>query len=97
MAKPALPSSLGLRKIALIGATAPGLLDLRSTPVENVYPGVEIHANLIAGMLDHDIKQRPAYMRGAEVVLLLIGGLALAGLSAISLLARRKSSFCPMS
>jgi adenylate cyclase len=64
-------------KIALIGATAPGLLDLRSTPVENIYPGVEIHANLIAGMLDHDIKQEPAYMLGAEVVLLLIGGLAL--------------------
>jgi len=64
-------------KIALIGATAPGLLDLRSTPVDNVYPGVEIHANLIAGMLDHDIKQKPAYMLGAEVVLLLIGGLTL--------------------
>ena len=39
-------------KIALIGATAPGLFDLRSAPVANVYPGVEIHANLIAGMLD---------------------------------------------
>ncbi|HVC10947.1 MAG TPA: adenylate/guanylate cyclase domain-containing protein, partial [Burkholderiales bacterium] len=64
-------------KIALIGATAPGLLDLRSTPVDNVYPGVEIHANLIAGMLDHDIKQKPAYMLGAEVLLLLIGGLTL--------------------
>ncbi len=64
-------------KIALIGATAPGLLDLRSTPVDNVYPGVEIHANLIAGMLDHDIKQKPAYMLGAEVLLLLVGGLTL--------------------
>lgn len=64
-------------KIALVGATAPGLLDLRSTPVDSVYPGVEIHANLIAGMLDHDIKQQPAYMLGAEVMLLLIGGLAL--------------------
>ncbi len=64
-------------KIALVGATAPGLLDLRSTPVDSVYPGVEIHANLIAGMLDHDIKQQPAYMLGAEVVLLLLGGLTL--------------------
>jgi adenylate cyclase len=65
-------------KIALVGTSAPGLLDLRSTPVGSVYPGVEIHANLIAGMLDRSIKQRPPYMLGAEVILLLIGGVALA-------------------
>lgn len=65
-------------KIALVGTTAPGLLDLRSTPVDNVYPGVEVHANLIGGILDRTIKQRPPYMLGAEVVLLLIGGITLA-------------------
>jgi adenylate cyclase len=65
-------------KIALVGTTAPGLLDLRSTPVDNVYPGVEVHANLIAGMLDKNIKLKPPYMLGAEVVLLLIGGVSLA-------------------
>ena len=65
-------------KIALVGTTAPGLLDLRSTPVDNVYPGVEVHANLIAGMLDRNIKLKPPYMLGAEVVLLLVGGVALA-------------------
>jgi adenylate cyclase len=64
-------------KIALVGTTAPGLLDLRSTPVDNVFPGVEVHANLIAGILDKEIKLKPPYMLGAEVVLLLIGGLAL--------------------
>src|SRR5262249_30403241 len=64
-------------KIALIGATAPGLFDLRSSPVDNVYPGVEIHANLVAGMLDGRLKQKPPYMLGAEVVLLVIGGIAL--------------------
>ncbi|MGH8687003.1 MAG: CHASE2 domain-containing protein, partial [Burkholderiales bacterium] len=64
-------------KITLVGTTAPGLLDLRSTPVDNVYPGVEVHANLIAGMLDKDIKLKPPYMLGAEVLLLFIGGVAL--------------------
>ena len=64
-------------KIALIGTTAPGLLDLRATPVDNVYPGVEVHANLIAGMLDNRIKQKPPYMLGAEVILLVIGGVVL--------------------
>jgi len=65
-------------RIALVGATAPGLLDLRSTPVDSVYPGVEIHANLIAGILDRELKQKPRYVQGAEVVLLLVGGVALA-------------------
>jgi len=64
-------------KIALIGATAPGLFDLRSAPVANVFPGVEIHANLIAGMLDGKVKQKPPYMLGAEVVLLIFGGVVL--------------------
>jgi adenylate cyclase len=65
-------------RIAIVGTTAPGLLDLRSTPVDSVYPGVEIHANLIAGMLDREIKLKPPYMIGAEVVLLFIGGVVLA-------------------
>ncbi len=59
-------------KIVLVGTTAPGLLDLRATPVESVYPGVEIHANLIAGILDGMIKERPAWAGGAELVLLLV-------------------------
>ena len=65
-------------KVAIVGTTAPGLLDLRSTPVGGVYPGVEIHANLIAGMLDRNLKAKPPFMLGAEVVLLVIGGLVLA-------------------
>ena len=65
-------------KIVLVGTTAPGLLDLRSTPVDPVYPGVEVHANLISGMLDGNIKQRPPYVVGAELALLLASGLAMA-------------------
>lgn len=53
-------------KIVLMGATAAGILDLRTTPVQNVYPGVEIHANLISAMLDNSFKSRPTYMMGAE-------------------------------
>ncbi len=64
--------------IVLVGATAPGLLDLRSTPVAPVYPGVEIHANLIAGILDGTIKQRPSYVLGAEVLLLFLSGVVMA-------------------
>ena len=65
-------------KIALVGASAPGLLDLRATPVDRAYPGVEIHANLIAGMLDQNIKHTPPYAIGAEFVFVLLVGLAMA-------------------
>ncbi|MDP2240183.1 MAG: adenylate/guanylate cyclase domain-containing protein [Burkholderiales bacterium] len=65
-------------KIVLVGTTAPGLLDLRATPVDPVYPGVEIHANLITGMLDGNIKQKPSYVLGAEFMILLVSGLVMA-------------------
>lgn len=63
--------------IVLVGTTAPGLMDMRSTPVSAVYPGVEVHANMIAGVLDQNIKHQPAYVLGAEVLILLISGLTL--------------------
>ena len=65
-------------KIILVGTTAPGLMDLRATPVQNIYAGVEIHANVIAGILDNNIKQRPAYTQGAQFLQLLLAGLLLA-------------------
>ncbi len=63
--------------IVLVGTSAPGLMDMRSTPVGAVYPGVEIHANMVAGILDQNIKLKPAYVVGAEVVILLFSGLLL--------------------
>lgn len=65
-------------KIVLVGTTAAGLNDLRATPVQSAYPGVEVHANVIAGILDNNIKARPAYTLGAEFLQLLLTGLLLA-------------------
>ena len=65
-------------KIVLVGTSAPGLLDLRATPVDKVYPGVEVHANMIAGILDRNIKHKPPYVVGAEFILLLAAGLVMA-------------------
>ena len=62
-------------KIVLLGASAAGLLDLRSTPVGQRYIGVEAHANLISGLLDGTIKQQPAYSDGLELTLLFLLGL----------------------
>lgn len=38
-------------KIVLVGATEVGIFDLRTTPVEVNYPGVEVHATLIDNIL----------------------------------------------
>jgi adenylate cyclase len=64
-------------KVALVGTTAPGLRDQRATPVQKNYAGVEIHANLLAGMLEGKIKHKPLFMVGAEALLLLAGGAVL--------------------
>ena len=37
--------------LVLVGTTATGLYDLRATPVQSVYPGVEVHANILNGIL----------------------------------------------
>ncbi|MBU2600204.1 CHASE2 domain-containing protein [bacterium] len=39
-------------KIILVGASAPGLYDLSSTPFSPVYPGIEVHANIIYNILN---------------------------------------------
>jgi adenylate cyclase len=71
--------------IVLMGTTAPGLLDLRTVPIQTSYAGVELHANLIAGILDGNIKERPAYLLGLELLLLLgLGTLLVLALPALS-------------
>ena len=66
-------------KIVLVGATAQGLGDYRSTPVGAVFPGVEIRANTIQNLIDGDFIQRPGWMFVFDVALMLtLGGLLVA-------------------
>lgn len=74
----AIPAGQLKDKIVLMGTTAPGLQDLRVTPVSETYPGVEAHANVISGLLDGKVLVKPDYSMGYEVVILLISGLLLA-------------------
>ena len=60
--------------VALLGTTAPGLLDARATPVGNLYAGVEVQAN----MLDGSVKKSPTAIAGIESWMLLGAGLLLA-------------------
>ncbi|MBA3772979.1 MAG: CHASE2 domain-containing protein [Ramlibacter sp.] len=65
-------------KIVLIGTTAPGLLDIRVTPVGEAYAGVETHANLISGLMEDRIAVKPDYALGYDVAILALAGLTLA-------------------
>lgn len=61
-------------RVVIVGTSAPGLRDLRNTPVGEVYPGMEVHANLIAGMLDNALMERPQYVDAIELLLLVVAG-----------------------
>lgn len=75
-----LPAGELAGKVVLIGTSATGLRDLAATPVGAVFPGVEIHANVVSALLDGRFITVPDYADGfaAGAAVLLIGGLALA-------------------
>jgi adenylate cyclase len=63
-------------KIVLIGATATGIGDLRTTPFGNLdYPGVEIHANVIDDILNHSFLKRGALQSLWDFLLILFFGI----------------------
>ena len=62
-------------KMIVIGTSATGLLDIRSTPVESLIPGVEVHAQFIETVLADQLLQRPPWITGAELSLLVAAGL----------------------
>lgn len=64
--------------IVLIGATAVGIADLVATPVENIYPGVEVHATMIRAMLDNRFPSEPSWAAGANLIVTLSLGIVLA-------------------
>jgi adenylate cyclase len=72
------PGSLEGR-IVLVGSSAAGLADLVTTPLHTSLPGVQVHAELIAGLMDARVPRQPAYARTAEAALVLLFGLPLAG------------------
>ena len=57
-------------RVVLLGSSAPGLADLRATPVHRALPGIEVHAQLLAGLEDNDLSVRPDWSPGLELLLL---------------------------
>jgi adenylate cyclase len=59
-------------KIVLVGATALGLYDARTTPFDREVPGVEIHATVIDNILHRDFVLRPVWIRGVNILIILL-------------------------
>ena len=46
-------------RLVLIGTSAVGLLDLKTTPVDPAMPGVEVHAQVLENMLTASMLSHP--------------------------------------
>ena len=64
-------------KIVMVGATAVGIYDLRVTPFGSIYPGIEIHANIVDSILAEDFLYRPNWAGIFDVLAILFTGLLL--------------------
>ena len=62
-------------RMAIVGTSAAGLLDIRATPTDDIMPGVEVHAQLIEAALSGAFLLRPNFINAAELTLILFGGL----------------------
>jgi CHASE2 domain-containing sensor protein len=63
-------------KLVLLGVTGVGMLDDQATPVGQRMPGVEIHAQVLENIFDNQLLRRPVWASWAEVLLLVVPGLA---------------------
>src|SRR5262249_7870979 len=65
-------------RIMLVGTSAPGLLDLRATPVDAAVPGIDIHAQVVETLLTGRFLERPDYALALEEFVILVPGIMLA-------------------
>lgn len=69
----ALPDLKG--RVAIVGPTASGLGDNHMTPMDRVFPGIEIHATMLDNLIRGDHLIRPAWGIGAEACVIAAVGL----------------------
>src|SRR5262245_2300053 len=70
-------------KLVLLGSSAIGLLDVKSTPIEPTMPGVEIHAQLLEAALSNSLLVSPGYAIAVELLVAFLAGAILSLLAPI--------------
>jgi len=68
-------------KIVLVGATAAAIHDVHTSPYGPLYPGVEIHANIIENMIQQDFIVRPDWLHILNFLMILVSGILLGMIS----------------
>lgn len=68
-------------KIVLVGTSAEGLKDMRSSPLDKIVPGVEIHAEILEQILAGQHLERSEYFALTELVTMIGAGLVMIILS----------------
>ncbi|MEE9936783.1 MAG: adenylate/guanylate cyclase domain-containing protein [Deltaproteobacteria bacterium] len=68
-------------RIVLVGVSAQGLMDLRFSPLGNIIPGIEVHAQALEQIFTGTYLARPSWSHGIEGLLLAAGGLAVGTLA----------------
>jgi adenylate cyclase len=71
------------RRLVLIGTSAAGLLDLKTTPIDPSMPGVEVHAQVLENVLSNAMLSAPSYTIAVELVAALVMGVAIIWLAPI--------------
>jgi len=64
-------------KIVLVGATAMGIYDIRVTPFDHVFPGLEVHANVIDSIIGKQFLYRPNWVTLFDILAVIAIGLIL--------------------
>ena len=72
-----LPADRLRGRLVLIGTSAIGLLDIKTTPVDPAMPGVEVHAEILESVLTKSLLVHPEYAIGAELVVAVLFGLGI--------------------
>src|ERR1035437_1024939 len=72
-----IPAEKLRNKIVLVGITAAAVYDLRVTPFSPVYPGVEIHANVIDNILHQNFLIFSSLIRLIDIIAIIVFGLAM--------------------
>jgi len=62
-------------RIVFFGSSAAGISDFHTTPFDTLYPGVEVHATVVANILQKEFLSRPGWIPGFELMLIIAAGL----------------------
>ncbi len=62
-------------QVAIVGPTASGLGDNHVTPLDRIFPGIEIHATALDNLLQNDALIRPSWGIGAEACAIALVGI----------------------